>query len=722
MSYRVLIDGEILCSSNAEDTAIINPIVKLAVNKAGTFTFGMMPTHPYYGSVQLRRSIIDVYQNGELIFEGVPVSEKTDFWKQKTVSCEGDLTFLNDTILRQLALKNQTVISLLGEYLQRHNTQVGSARQFQVGTVTVDGGSSIYRYTNYNTTMESINDDLIDNFGGFLRVRHDQGVRYLDYLSSSPHTSSQVIRIGKNLTDLNTNIDTLDIATVLIPLGAKTGKKAASGADRRLTVSSVNDGKDYVIGTASSYYGAIWRTKTWDDVTVASNLLTKAQNYLADAQWANLTIEASALDLGLVSQDVEQFHLLDQIRVVSDPHGIDRYFLLSQLEINLNNPGETRITLGQDFSTSLSSKVAESSQELQNTPTIINVEAREQARQLLDSATGGNIYFVYDADGVCTEIRIMDTNDPQTATKIWRWNINGWGYSGDGGQTYTVAATMNGAIVADFITAGTLQGINIKGVNISGESTLTVGAVVTVVGSNYSATDLNRITQIILGQVTPTSADYTKLDVNRDGVIDLQDRVIIQNAINDGSVDVDLTVTIDASRPSTELVRVGTTKIGVNKVYADKMETGTATITGNLSATGAGTFGGDVYAGGHGSPIGTVETKNLSTDVALSSTTSSVTTIDSIELTPGTWVIVGTCRFKAAGMMARQVVTIASTAERYNVYSRQDLMSISGENSVGECTAIVTPSTITTYYMSAASAVATDVLASGTRIRAVRIA
>ncbi len=44
------------------------------------------------------------------------------------------------------------------------------------------------------------------------------------------------------------------------------------------------------------------------------------------------------------------------------------------------------------------------------------------------------------------------------ADKFWKWNMNGLGYSKDGGTTYEVAITMDGAIVADFITAGVLNG------------------------------------------------------------------------------------------------------------------------------------------------------------------------------------------------------------------------------------------------------------------------
>lgn len=462
MSYRVMIDGVILCSPNAEETALIDPIVTLEVNKAGTFSFTMLPDHPFYDEIELRKSIIDVYQDDELLFEGIPVSVKTDFWNRKTVSCEGELTFLNDTIQRPARYQNQTINTLLGAYLTEHNSQADLTKQFQLGTITVTGaGGNIFRYTNWQNTLTEINEDLVQNYGGCLRVRHDQGVRYLDYLGSSPRTSTQVIRIGKNLVDLSKNLSTLDICTVLIPLGTKLDTPEIEGLDAYLTIKSVNSNLDYLVGSAAATYGNVWKTVRWDDITTASALKDKGEEYLDDIQWANLVIEAEAVDLGLAGENVQQFQILDQIRVVSAPHGIDRYFILSKLKIDLNHPGKTKITLGMETTMPLSTQTSSVQKEIQQTQTTIIADASENARQILESATGGNIYFVYDSNGVCTEIRIMDTNDPATATKIWRWNINGWGYSGDGGQTYTVAATMNGAIIADFITAGTLQGIEV---------------------------------------------------------------------------------------------------------------------------------------------------------------------------------------------------------------------------------------------------------------------
>lgn len=94
----------------------------------------------------------------------------------------------------------------------------------------------------------------------------------------------------------------------------------------------------------------------------------------------------------------------------------------------------------------------------------------DRATSLITGNEGGYVRFLYNSDGLPTEILIMDTQDMDTATKIWRWNKNGLGYSKNGGKTYGLAMTQDGAIVADFITTGTLTAIAISAPIITGGS------------------------------------------------------------------------------------------------------------------------------------------------------------------------------------------------------------------------------------------------------------
>lgn len=494
--YRVFYNNTLIADSRIEDLAIINPVVSLKVNCAGTFTFTMPSNHPYYDLIQKKIGLIKVFRDEEQIFEGDCVRTTVDFFKQKKFECEGDLAFLNDTFLRPDRIEDLTSRQLLERYIASHNALVSEEKRFTVGQVTAhDSNDSISCYTNYNSTMTEIKEDLIDDIGGFLRVRHENNIRYLDYLAASPRTNSQIIRLGENLLDLSVGLDTEELATVIIPLGETLDTQSIPGLDERLTIKTAAAdsmhpaGTDYVYSQAAvSSFGWIEKVVEWNDVTEVSNLLSKGKKYLQETQFENLVIKAKAIDLGITSEELQKFRLLDMIRIISEPHGLDRYFMLSELNINLNNPEQDTVTLGIEEFNSLTAKSASANEkilkDIEQLPTSNQVKsAIDNATALITGAEGGYVVIERNAQGQPTEIKIQDAlNNP---TKIWRWNQNGFGYSNDGGQTYGLAMTMDGSIVANYITSGTMTADRVRGGElIAGGSGLGANGQITIKDSS----------------------------------------------------------------------------------------------------------------------------------------------------------------------------------------------------------------------------------------------
>ena len=96
-------------------------------------------------------------------------------------------------------------------------------------------------------------------------------------------------------------------------------------------------------------------------------------------------------------------------------------------------------------------------------------KAIEDATKKITGNSGG--YVVLYPPNNPQEILVMDSPHIETAKRVWRWNSSGLGYSKEGyNGSYGLAMTMDGAIVADFITAGTLKAINISGCTIKGGS------------------------------------------------------------------------------------------------------------------------------------------------------------------------------------------------------------------------------------------------------------
>lgn len=98
-------------------------------------------------------------------------------------------------------------------------------------------------------------------------------------------------------------------------------------------------------------FGVIEKTVEFDDVTVAENLLKKGQEKLQEYINSTVSIELSAADLHNLDVNIEAFRIGDNVRVISKPHGLDRYFLLSKLSLALDSISSCSMTLGATFKT-----------------------------------------------------------------------------------------------------------------------------------------------------------------------------------------------------------------------------------------------------------------------------------------------------------------------------------------------------------------------------------
>lgn len=346
--YKVYCDSILIYHSNLESMKIFNSSLELELNKTGSFVFTVYPDHPHYNLIKKLKSIITVYQDDFLIFRGRVLDDEIGFYNQKNIICEGELAFLLDTIQRPYDYTG-TIEGFLNLMIDRHNGQVDESHWFTVGNVTVtDPNDYIVRSNiDYVSTWDEMQKKLLDILGGYIVIRHEGYINYIDYLQDFTILSPQQISFGKNLLDLKRIRKGSDIATALIPLGAKMKTEDGQETDQRLTIESVNDGLDYIVDQeAVEQYGFICVTNTWDDVTEASNLMAKANAHLADLVNLPETIELTAADLATVNSSFSSFHLGTYVKVTSTPHGIEQNFLVTKLSIKLLEPGSNKLTLG----------------------------------------------------------------------------------------------------------------------------------------------------------------------------------------------------------------------------------------------------------------------------------------------------------------------------------------------------------------------------------------
>lgn len=201
---------------------IYNPVVTLEANKSGSFQFTMPVTNSAYNFLEKMKTVITVYNDGEEIFRGRILNDERDFYNNKVIYCEGEMAFLLDSVIRPYTPSEpQTIREFLVDILDMHNAQVDEFKRFTMGQcdIGVDMGQEFRWPVQDYASAWSVIQGLLDYFGGYIRTRLENGVRYFDYISSYNHTNTQVVAFGENLLDISHYISAENVITTLIPLG-----------------------------------------------------------------------------------------------------------------------------------------------------------------------------------------------------------------------------------------------------------------------------------------------------------------------------------------------------------------------------------------------------------------------------------------------------------------------------------------------------------------------
>lgn len=437
-------------------------------NTTNTLEFTLPANNPNVGKINKLSSYITLYQDDVLKFEGRCLYYDDDILNNRTFNCEGSLSYLLDSIQRPAEYHDTTIRAYLIDKIQKHNAQVEEVKQFMVGEVTVTNSTdNAYRIDNdYPNTLNNIQEKLVNRLGGRLVVRKTDSVRYIDYLGNYGPICEQTIEFKKNILDLSQRLSAENVITALIPLGANDEETGLP-----LTIKSVNDGLDYVYDKeAVSLFGWIFATKTWDDVTIANNLLSRGEEALQENVKAKWSITVNAVDLSMLGVDIESIEMGMLVPVISEPHGLNENFAVVKKVTNYLEPENSDITLdtilerNTDQVTSNNRQLAEIGPI--NTEYFMNIV--NQQTSLITGGQGGNMQYGFNASNQPSELYFMDSPDKDTAVNVLRINMNGIGFSHNGiNGPFDTAWTLDGVFNASYITAGILQGIRVMGSQIN---------------------------------------------------------------------------------------------------------------------------------------------------------------------------------------------------------------------------------------------------------------
>lgn len=351
--YTVTLNGNYIHHPNLPKYNLFDAVVDLGVNTAGSFVFSIFPSHPLYSSFERLKSVVEVFDDGELIFRGRILNDTISIDKKRDILCEGDLAFFNDSVIFPYNF-NGTPKALLQRYVNEHNKQVDLDKRFSVGNVTVvDNNDYIIRSNiEHTATWTELTDKTIGLMGGYLILRRENDTNYIDWMKDSPYRTSQTIELAKNLLDFNQEVNADEIITVLVPLGAKLKDAEGKDTDVRLTIESVNGKSPYIQHDSGvSRYGKIVGYQIFDDVTNATNLKTKGMSSLNQLVSLGVSTTIKAVDMSMVDKNIKKIRIFEYVRVVSKAHNLDEDMLIKKQSINLTDPSQNTISVGVDVKT-----------------------------------------------------------------------------------------------------------------------------------------------------------------------------------------------------------------------------------------------------------------------------------------------------------------------------------------------------------------------------------
>lgn len=233
-----------------------------------------------------------------------------------------------------------------------------------------------------------------------------------------------------------------------------------------LSFASINDGKPYVDDNtySSRVICAYWKDERYE---VAENLLEDAKKNLAAIAVPQRSYDCNVVDLAATNPEMYGFQDFSMFSVITLIDDSKNARINHQVVERWNYPyyPEKNKVILSTVVPKIQSQIVQVQQQINNPNS--NFQQIQQSK--IDNATNwligadGYVIAVKDDNGTWKEILFLDTPSVETAKNVLRINTNGIGFSTNGvNGPYRNAWTIDGSLVADFITTGVLTANLIK--------------------------------------------------------------------------------------------------------------------------------------------------------------------------------------------------------------------------------------------------------------------
>lgn len=326
--------------------------------------------------------------------------------------------------------------------------------------------SAMYKQTlpaSFRSRLGGVQGSILDVYGGEYEFDN-----YTVKLHASRGADNGVtLRYGKNITDIKQEENIENTITGICPYWTDSDGNTVTGD---IQYAEGADNFPYKRTVVMDFSG------DYQDKPTKAELEAHARSYISSNRVGvpRISIDVSFIALWQTEEykniaNLERVKLCDTVTVEFEKLGISAKAKVVKTVYDVLKERYKSIEIGESR-TDLVSKLSEMQSAVNQAPTEgFMRQAINHANSLLSGGLGGHVVINRNANGEPNEILIMDTDDKDTAVNVIRMNVNGIGFSTTGYDgDYETAWTIDGHFNADFIKAGSINAIDIKGSHITG--------------------------------------------------------------------------------------------------------------------------------------------------------------------------------------------------------------------------------------------------------------
>lgn len=429
------------------------------------------------------------------------------------------------------------------------------------------------------SVLGGVEGSILDVYGGeylfdkfFVRLYNQRG-----------NDNGVVIRYGKNLTDVEQDANISSVATGVLPYWVGAEGELVQG-----NIVNVDGTFDFVRIMTIDF------SSDFENQPTASELETRAMQYIKSNKIGvpSVSISVSFVQLEQTEEYkdlslLEKCDLCDTVTVQFEALGINAKAEIVRIITDVLLERYESVEVG-DIRANIAYTIADQQQKIEKAPTTSAMQkAINNATNWLTSADG-YVIAVKDDNGTWKEILFLDTPSVETAKNVLRINTNGIGFSTNGvNGPYRNAWTIDGSLVADFITTGTLNAALAKIINIDATNinTGTLNADLIKAGAIQS---VNGVTNINMETGVQRFRQQSSLDPNYDVEISMWSNGMLINTINRASGQTKLIAQLSLALVSGNLVGA----LDISQFTVRKTD-GTGVVVAGLSTNGSVQLGAD---------------------------------------------------------------------------------------------------------------------------------